>query len=66
MILIKIRLFDKKLIFRNILVLFLLVLINAKGAAQDFWQETNGPIGGSIKALAVNSNGDIFAGTGGI
>ncbi len=31
--------------------------------AQDFWQQTNGPYGGSIRALAVNSNGVVFAGT---
>jgi len=28
----------------------------------DFWQQTNGPFGDTIQALAINSNGDIFAG----
>ncbi|MGH7454150.1 MAG: WD40/YVTN/BNR-like repeat-containing protein, partial [bacterium] len=36
-------------------------------AAQDnFWQQMNGPYGGDIRALAINSNGHIFAGGGGI
>ncbi|MGH7456791.1 MAG: WD40/YVTN/BNR-like repeat-containing protein, partial [bacterium] len=33
-------------------------------AQTDFWQQTNGPYGGDIRALAINkSNGYIFAGT---
>ena len=32
-------------------------------SAQDVWQQTNGPYGGNISALAINANGDIFAGT---
>ncbi len=35
------------------------------GAADDFWQQTNGPYGGYINALAINSSGYIFAGTQG-
>jgi photosystem II stability/assembly factor-like uncharacterized protein len=31
--------------------------------AQDFWQQTNGPLGGEVYALAVHPNGDIYAGT---
>jgi len=35
--------------------------------AQDFWQHTNGPCGGMICSLAVDSSGHLFAGTyGGI
>ena len=30
--------------------------------AQNFWQQTNGPFGGTVAALAINSRGDIFAG----
>ncbi|MBN1351431.1 T9SS type A sorting domain-containing protein [candidate division KSB1 bacterium] len=30
---------------------------------EDFWQQANGPHGGTIKSLATNSGGDIFAGT---
>ena len=29
----------------------------------DFWRQTNGPYGGAIRSLTVNSNGHIFAGT---
>lgn len=31
--------------------------------AQDFWQRTNGPYGGTINSLAINSSGHIFAAT---
>ena len=31
-------------------------------AQANFWEQTNGP-GGNIRSLAINSNGDIFAGT---
>jgi len=37
---------------------------NTESQAQNFWQQTNGPTGGTIRALAINnSNGHIFAGT---
>jgi ligand-binding sensor domain-containing protein len=36
---------------------------NTKATAQNFWQQTNGPYGGEIRALTINSRGDIFAGT---
>ena len=32
-------------------------------AQTDFWQQTNGPFGGLIHSLAINSDGHIFAGT---
>ncbi len=32
-------------------------------AQTDFWEQTNGPFGGTVSSLAINSNGDIFAGT---
>ncbi len=34
-------------------------------AQTDFWQQTNGPLGGSVNSFTINSNADIFAGTGG-
>ncbi len=34
-----------------------------EAAAQNFWQQTNGPYGGVVQALAINSSGHIFAGT---
>ena len=32
-------------------------------AQTDFWQQTNGPYGGDIRALAINNDEHIFAGT---
>ena len=31
--------------------------------AQDFWEQTSGPGGGTVWSLAINSTGHIFAGT---
>jgi len=45
--------------------LLFLALGNTVAMAQVVWQQTNGPEGGEIFALAVNANGDIFAGTNG-
>ena len=42
-------------------IIFLLLQVNIFG--QNFWQQTNGPYRGYILTLAVNSQGDIFAGT---
>lgn len=36
---------------------------NKNAPAQNFWQQTNGPSGGTIQAFAINSSGQIFAGT---
>jgi photosystem II stability/assembly factor-like uncharacterized protein len=36
---------------------------NAASWAQNFWQQTGGPVGGEIKAFAVKSTGEIFAAT---
>jgi hypothetical protein len=49
-----------KKIFLYFLFLFFLYL---SLSAQDYWQQTNGPYGGFIKAIAVSPNGDIYAGT---
>jgi len=32
----------------------------------NFWQETSGPRGGNVVALAINSTGHVFAGNGGV
>jgi len=38
--------------------------INHEAVAQNFWQQTNGPLGGIIQAFAINpTTQDIFAGT---
>ena len=48
------------------LPLFVWLSLNTEVAAQNFWQQTNGPYGGTIEALAIkNSNGHFFAGTDG-
>ncbi len=43
---------------------FLLVwhLINTEATAQNFWQQTNGPVG-IVNTIAINTSGHIFAGT---
>lgn len=33
--------------------------------AQNFWEQTSGPTGGDVRALAVDINDDLFAGTWG-
>lgn len=48
---------------KNFTLIFLLILGVFTSNAQNFWEQTNGPSGGEFQALAVNSNGDIFAGT---
>lgn len=40
------------------------LLFNSTANSQT-WEQTNGPYGGDIKSLAINSSGDIFAGTRG-
>ena len=48
-------------------IIFLVVLLTCSPSfsqpGSDFWEQTNGPFGGTINDLAINSNGDIFAGT---
>jgi ligand-binding sensor domain-containing protein len=41
------------------------LLIATEAVAQNFWQQTNGPYGGTIPAFAIDSTGNIFAGTDG-
>ena len=46
-----------------ILTLFLLLATFSNVYSQDFWEKTNGLDNLTIYSLAVNSSGDIFAGT---
>ncbi len=46
-----------------IVLLFLVILLPSLSYAQDFWEQTNGPYGGAVNSLAINSTGHIFAGT---
>ena len=39
------------------------VIMQQASADSTFWQQTNGPYGGDVNALAINSSGYIFAGT---
>ena len=51
---------------KNLLYLFILfnvINLGSKTYSQDFWYPTNGPEGGFIYSLAINTSGDIFAGT---
>jgi len=51
---------------RLLLAPLLLGLAAPPAAAQNFWQQTNGPVGGDIRALAVHPvTREIFAGTSG-
>jgi len=54
------RSFCKKIIITPFLIF---LFINSQAIAQDFWERTNGPFGGDIFSLTINTNGDIFAGT---
>jgi len=47
-----------------LLLLFLLSTIT-EVAAQNFWQQLNGPLGRDIQSLLINASGHIFAGTNG-
>jgi len=40
-------------------------LANTKVAAQNFWEQTNGPYGGTVLSFVINANAHIFAGTNG-
>jgi len=57
---------QSKTFFARLVVFTVLLCSGSPAFAQtDFWQQTNGPDGGSILAFAINSNGHIFAGTDG-
>ena len=44
-------------------ILFLIAFSFISFSQQNFWKRTNGPYGGDINSLAINSKGFIFAGT---
>ena len=54
----------KNLINSFFIILLILVLSASTLHAQDFWEQTNGPFGGIVLSLAINSTGHIFAGAG--
>jgi photosystem II stability/assembly factor-like uncharacterized protein len=45
------------------LLLLVWLSVTTEIAAQNFWQQTNGPYGGDIRSLAIAPNGHIFVGT---
>ncbi len=44
------------------LILLLSCIATSASAQTNFWEQTNGPFGGTIGSLAINANGDAFAG----
>jgi len=49
---------------RNLIILFTFIIFSSlQITAQDFCQQTNGPTGGVVFSIAINSSGDVFAGT---
>ena len=57
--------------FIFLLLLLIIVLVDSCGKDNgvaprretDFWRQTNGPGGGTVRSFAINSSGHIFAGT---
>src|SRR5262245_17239859 len=43
----------------------LFIIIALPLFAQGFWEQTQGPYSGNVYALAIDNNGQIFAGTNG-
>ena len=55
-----------KFVSKTLVTSFLFILFDVFPApAQDFWEQTNGPEGADVRALTIDSKGDIFAGTSG-
>ena len=52
-----------KAVLYNFLAACMALLAGAAAAQTNFWQQTNGPYGGDVRALAINARDDIFAGT---
>ncbi|HET6272823.1 MAG TPA: T9SS type A sorting domain-containing protein [Bacteroidota bacterium] len=44
-------------------IFLLLFLFSLTSAQMQFWQQTNGPTGGSIRSFAVNKHGKVYAAT---
>ena len=49
--------------FTLLLVITIALFASQPAFSQNFWQRTNGPYGGTVYSLAINSSGHIFAGT---
>ncbi len=49
--------------FSPFVLTIIALFTHAPALAQNFWEQTNGPYGGEVYALAINSSGHIFAGT---
>jgi len=45
---------------RTLKISLLVFIFSITISAQNICQQTNGPYGGTINSLAINSNGDIF------
>ncbi len=45
------------------IILYLILFSCVCFAQENFWEQTSGPTNAYIRALEINSNGDIFAGT---
>ena len=45
------------------LTLLLTAFVFSRAIAQDFWVQTNGPAGGAVTSLAIDSTGAVLAGT---
>jgi photosystem II stability/assembly factor-like uncharacterized protein len=56
-----------KRIFTIHVLLILFTFIPNQGVvyAQNFWQQTNGPITGIVNTIAINTNGNLYSGTNG-
>ena len=44
------------------IIMILLIVLNSSFAQQIFWEHLNGPMGGIVGDLAINSKGDVYAG----
>lgn len=44
-------------------LLFMMFVLHERAQSQNFWEKTNGPPGGSVASLAINSSRHIFVGT---
>ncbi len=47
----------------KLILLFNLIAVNLVCGQSLSWEQTNGPLGGFVTTLAVNTNDNIFAGT---
>jgi len=43
-------------------LIFFFLFANTVTLAQNFWQQTSGPVGGDVRAVLVKSSGEVFVG----